>query len=157
MYDPTNGKFSTAREVIFDESKFFAPNELLGFVKRIAPPPDDAEIISLSPSRIVHDEIVVMPRPPQTIPRIQRLRELRNQNRKERRKKKKKRKKGRKRTTYTERMFLKRRREENPNQQSRPRNRNSQPRNQRQLNVSLNKNAKFLSVTAIQSNRHTIL
>jgi len=66
VYDPTNGRFSTAREVIFDEEKFFAPDQLLTFAKRATPPLDDAETISVSPPRIMFDEIVVMPRLPQT-------------------------------------------------------------------------------------------
>ncbi len=67
VYDPTNGRFSTARDVIFDEKKFFAPNQLLAFAKRATPPLDDVEAINLSPPRIIHDEIVVMPRPSRTI------------------------------------------------------------------------------------------
>ena len=51
VYDPTNGSFSIAREVIFDEKKFFAPDQLLTFGNRATSPLDDAETISLSPPR----------------------------------------------------------------------------------------------------------
>ena len=66
VYDPTNGRFSTARDIIFDEEKFFTPSELLAYAKTATPPQDDVEVISLSQPRIVHDEIVVMPRPQRT-------------------------------------------------------------------------------------------
>src|SRR5438045_2332499 len=63
VYDPTNGRFSTARDIIFDEEKFFTQSKLLAHAKRATPPPDDAEVIDLSQPRIVHDEIVVIPHP----------------------------------------------------------------------------------------------
>jgi hypothetical protein len=34
VYDPSNGKFSGARDIIFDEKKFFTPQQLLASAKK---------------------------------------------------------------------------------------------------------------------------
>ena len=68
VYDPTNGKFSSARDIIFDEKKFFTPQQLLASARRAPPSPRDSDqpilFTSSRPSPIVHDEIVVMRGPP---------------------------------------------------------------------------------------------
>jgi hypothetical protein len=89
VYDPSNGKFSGTRDVIFDEKKFFTPQQLLASAKR-APlflrqdddepivfaspnssthmPPATSSYPSPRPSPIIHDEIVVMSGPPSPSP-----------------------------------------------------------------------------------------
>src|SRR2546423_11833669 len=80
VYDPTNGKFSSARDIIFDEKRFFTSEELLANTKKASQSSvdddddddddDDAEIISFAPphpSPIIYDEIIVTPGPPPTV------------------------------------------------------------------------------------------